>query len=662
MQAFFSRFSLKIQIGVIVAMATLVSVIVGGVYVWSAQRQSAASRQADEAVVIRSGLNNTLVFMQEASIHEKDFLLHHAAEDAAEAIKAAKNAEAKFDPLIPLMDEGELRQRADRAKSAIAAYGAALAELVDAQKRAGQAGNDGAQAVQQVEKKLSDEYAKLDPEFEAMRKAATAKAASIQSEAKAIATLADHTIGWSLIIGTLSVAGLGFGIARAIYRPIDAMVAVMGQLAEGRLTVEVPSRERRDEVGRMARAVHVFKQNAIRVDEMSRAEEERAKAAEEERARALQAMAEKVETETRRAVEQVVAQTANMASNADGMAVSASAVADNSQGVAAASAQAEANAEAVAAATEELSSSIEEIAGQINASARMTRQAVEAAGQSRTIIGKLSEAVDEISKIASLINDIASQTNLLALNATIEAARAGEAGKGFAVVANEVKHLATQTAKATDEINAQIANIQNTTGSAVQSVTEIADVIHKVEDMSSAVAVAVEQQTAATGEIARNVAQTSQAANEVAKRIAMVSSEAAATGERADSVSALSGSVKDGVEELMSTLVRLVRTATPEVNRRAHPRYETNEPIEVISARGRFEGRTVDISVGGIRAAGLPLQLSGERCRVILNGQEIAATVLDHHDEVARFRIDPAAQPIMERWIESRADRLRKIA
>jgi hemerythrin-like metal-binding protein len=357
----------------------------------------------------------------------------------------------------------------------------------------------------------------------------------------------------SLIVGIVSLL-LGFllwGLScRTVTRPVIAMTGVMKKLAGGSLDVEVPYISRFDEIGSMANAVNVFKENALQVEALRREQEAAAARTAEERRHALDEMATTFEESVMNIVRVVSSSSTEMHASAQGLSAAAHQSSAQAQSVAAASTQATANVETVASAAEELSASIGEITHQVDQASRVSSAAAGQAAETNVMVQALAGTVEKIGGVAKLISDIAEQTNLLALNATIEAARAGEAGKGFAVVAGEVKNLANQTSRATEEIGAQIASVQTDTTKTVEAIHGIQAVIEQVQQISTTIAQAVNQQGEATREIARNVQQAAAGTHDVTRNIEGVTQAAVSTGDAAHQVLTASADLSKNAELL----------------------------------------------------------------------------------------------------------------
>ena len=470
-------------------------------------------------------------------------------DDARLALGYVQLAIADTEAEIAGTSEARLKSLVTALKTAITADGAALDEVI---KVAGDLRAKQADLVK-ASAAIDEQVNRINQKLGTVRAEQGGKtAASVQQTQQTVM----FTAGGALILGAI----LAWLIGASVSGPIRSMTDRMQSLAAGELDQPIPGGESRDEIGRMARAVEIFRENALAVRRMEREATAQREATEADRTRMMAELAGRFEQGMQGVITGVGGRAEEMGRSASELARVAERGRGLAEAVATRAEQASMNVQTVASATQELAASIREISSQVQRSVTVSSRATDETQRTSELIHGLSGAAEKIGTIIQLIQAIASQTNLLALNATIEAARAGDAGRGFAIVASEVKSLATQTAQATEQIASQIATIQSATGETVAAIAKFGTTVKEMADIATAIAAAVEEQGAATGDIARNVEEAANGTSAVTREIGDVRAVAGETDAGAEAALAAAAALQQQAVSLKSNVDDFLHT------------------------------------------------------------------------------------------------------
>jgi methyl-accepting chemotaxis protein len=540
------------------------------------------------------------------------FLRFTGRQHAGTAASGAKSAR----PLKDVLDDLDVAIERISPGDSLAAARALRGQLVTLNNWSGPADAAAEGTFDQVEKG-----------FDGLSEALTADAFTQRSNVDLMIGQSETSIRIALGVSIVVATAITLLLGASIVRPIRRALGVAGAIAEGRLdnTIDAPGRsETARLLQALARMQGAIAESIMHREEQMAANDGRHKAFEERLGVALRSMAAAVEAETTTAVDDFAERTRSLAQNAEAMRQSATRTDASSQEAATAAGQALATTQTVARAAGQLEGAIREISDRVSQSNAVVGRAVAVGNATRDKIETLNQTVTSIGSVAGIIGGIAARTNLLALNATIEAARAGAAGKGFAVVATEVKELASQTARSTGEIGGYIEQVKSATVDAIEAVATIERMILEISGISESIATAVEQQGAATSEIARNVAETAGVVGLMNERITLASSEAKASGTTAVEVGESTANLATAVAGLKRTLVHAVRTSTAEVDRRVHQRHAVDMPCHLTMAGAASQaGRVADLSDSGARVTGISGLRPGVGCVLTIDGSAL---------------------------------------
>ncbi|MBO6543164.1 MAG: HAMP domain-containing protein [Alphaproteobacteria bacterium] len=502
--------------------------------------------QAVEAEVAEANLDALTIKLLMMRRHEKDFMLRGADKYVGnfdDRISEFKTLLA--DTLLPAAAKSGISSRMSEYQTRFHAW-------TDLHRETALATSE-----------LSDIFGAMTDDFDRTFAHATEGLKASEARLDQIRNLMQIIVWTSAAAVLIVVSIMGLAMGQSISRPLRKITLNMSALAEGDTRSDVPYAGLRNEIGSIARAVEVFRENAIARTKLEAEQQEQQKA-EQARTRKIDTLIGKFSSTVSSLLSAVTASSSGLHETAETMTGAARKTTELSGAAAGAAQTASSNVQTVAAAAEELHSAISEIGRQVSQSNDVSRQTRDEARQAAVVMGDLEKAADQIGAVINLIQDIAEQTNLLALNATIEAARAGEAGKGFAVVASEVKSLANQTAKATEEISLQISTMQSSTGMAVTAIERVTATINQMTEIAASISSAVEEQGAATQEIASSVQEAASGTDTVSQNIAEVDVVTGETSKAADQVTSLAESLSnqaDGLKTEIEDFLSDVRAA-----------------------------------------------------------------------------------------------------